>query len=264
MKLKTKIFSGVAAAAAAGAVVVGLTAGPSGAAQGDGTSSNSATPAAYTYPANGAYLGATPDNPVYWGCINKANSGLVGGRFYEFAGKDAAGALARYPGCNSWALGAAWFKDGSPALHALPESTRVSAPGLAIDGAPGLSGNGGSGGWGWDSTANAPITGLKVGASLPLTVTALQTSPAADASITLSWNPDDFSFVSNGDTSATCAVVPNASGVETCSYTDFAHSSKGDSFVFKALAANPTAVVTATVTVGTQQATATFPISILK
>lgn len=221
-----------------------------------GTNSPAAATSNAQPPANGAYLYANQAHPIYWGCENPTSAGLVGGRFYEYAGVGATAPADRYPGCSSWAKIVVWDS------HSLPESTRTSVAGLAIDGAPGDSGNGGSGGWGWNSAANKPVTVVRVGTTAGLTVTALQANPVADASITVSWDPDDFSYVSNGDASATCAGDADAAGVETCTYADFAHSAKGDTFQFTALRPNSAAVVTATVEANGKTATATFPVQL--
>jgi hypothetical protein len=193
---------------------------------------------------------ASTTSPIVWGCVNPATNGLVGGRFYEYDGTNT------YPGCNAWANKVYWGEG----VDALQESVRTSVKGLAIDGAPGASGNGGSGGWGWDSTNNVPVTSVAVGDNAPLTVTAMQANPQVNGTITLSWNPDDFSLVSNGDGSATQSSL--GAGEASFDYTDFAHTDKGDTFVFKALSSNSDAVVSATVTTADGQATATFPIAI--
>jgi hypothetical protein len=245
--------------AALGAAAIAIGAGSFfavNAASATGTNSPAAATPAAKPPANGAYLYATTTHPIYWGCENPTSAGLVGGRFYQYGGVDATAPADRYPSCSSWAKIVVWDS------HSLPESTRTSVAGLAIDGAPGDSGNGGSGGWGWNSATNKPVTVLRVGTTAGLTVTALQADPVANASITLSWDPDDFSYVGNGDTSATCGGDADAAGVETCTYTDFAHSAKGDGFQFKAMRANSAAVVTATVEANGKTATATFPVQL--
>lgn len=240
MKITKAFIGGAAAIVAAGASIFGLAGSASAA------------------PANGAYLYASQAHPIYWGCENPSTGGLVGGRFYEFAGQTAIAPENRYPGCDSWAKITVWDS------HSIPESTRTSVNGLAIDGAPGDSGSGGSGGWGWDSTANKPVTVLKVGTNAGLTVTALQSNPVTDASITVSWNPDDFDYVGNGDSSAACGddTAGQGAGVETCTYTDFAHSAKGDTFTFTPKQATSGAVVTASVEANGKTATATFPVQI--
>ena len=121
----------------------------------------------------------------------------------------------------------------------------------------------GSGGWG--------VTSLNVGTNASLTVTALQTSPCADGTITFTWRQQDFTYVSNGDTSATCSAafaVPSIGGpssIEVCSYTDFGHNDKSDSFKFTPNNPTSKALVTATVHTtcsGDEQASEAFPIAI--
>ena len=76
---------------------------------------------------------------------------------------------------------------------------------LCIDAPPGPKGEDGSGGWGWNSVTNAPVTTLTKGKNATLTVTALQVNPCADGTITLTYSSHDFTFVPpNGDTSASC------------------------------------------------------------
>ncbi len=115
----------------------------------------------------------------------------------------------------------------------------------------------GTGGWGFN------VTSLTQGVNANLTVTALQTSPCGTGTITLTWRQQDFSFVSNGDGSATCTDPFDLGSVVTCSYTDFGHTDKSDSFTFTPN--NPTrrALVTATVHACDERASETFPIAIL-
>jgi hypothetical protein len=112
---------------------------------------------------------------------------------------------------------------------------------LGIDGAPPF----GTGGW--YSTGGGSITSTYPGSPVTLIVTALQPGPEyADGTFTVTYNPSDFSYLGNNDTSATC--VPSTGSV-TCSYTDLAHSAKSDGFNFTALGPDTHAVVTATVVV---------------
>ena len=82
------------------------------------------------------------------------------------------------------------------------------------------------------------MTTLTKGTNASLTETALQVNPCSNGTITLTYSSQDFTYVSNGDTSAVCSdptANPNPlgrGGVVTCSYTDFAHTDKGDSFTF--------------------------------
>ena len=144
---------------------------------------------------------------------------------------------------------------------------------LCIDAPPeGPQGLDGSGGWGWDNSANAPVTTLTVGTAASLTVTALQVNPCADGTITLTYSSQDFTLSSppNGDTSAVCSSNPfgpnnGRGGFISCTYSDFAHTDKSDSFTFTPNNPTNTALITATVNTscdGPQQASETFPVAI--
>jgi hypothetical protein len=136
--------------------------------------------------------------------------------------------------------------------------------------APGPDGSAGSSGWGWDNATNSPVTDLTAGTTNGFTVNVLQpNTEQANGTITLSWDPYDFTYVSNEDTSATCTGASQnpdpymSPGVETCSYTDMAHSSKGDTFQFTAgNNADPDAVIGVSVDVNGEQATGQFPVQI--
>jgi hypothetical protein len=140
------------------------------------------------------------------------------------------------------------------------ESTRFCAPDLCIDADPN---SGGSGGWGWDNVANAAVTDLTVGQSYPLTVTVIQdNAEQSDGSITLTWNPSDFTGPTAGsDGSATCATASTGNAL-TCSYTDLSHQYKSDAFNFTPLSDNPDAQVVATVNVNGETASEVFPVAI--
>ena len=71
-----------------------------------------------------------------------------------------------------------------------------------------------------------------------------------------------LTYVSNGDTSATCSNPFDRGGVVSCSYTDFAHNDKSEGFIFIPQHLNQNALVTATVNACGQQASETFPVSI--
>jgi hypothetical protein len=145
------------------------------------------------------------------------------------------------------------------------ESFSSCSGSLCIDAPPqGPDGLDGSGGWGYDSSIPGPVTTLTVGTNANLTVTALQLSPCSDGTITLTYSSYDFSYVGNGDSSATCQTsgVFLRGGVVTCSYTDFAHTAKSDSFTFTPKNPTNTALVTATVDACGQQASETFPVAI--
>ena len=101
----------------------------------------------------------------------------------------------------------------------------------------------GTGGW---SGQKSPS--LTVGTEAALTVTALQVSPCSTATITLTYSTDDFTYDGNGDTSAICSTTTfDRGGVVTCSYTDFGHTDKSDSFTFTPNNPTATALVTGTV-----------------
>ena len=140
------------------------------------------------------------------------------------------------------------------------ESTRFCTPSLCIDADPN---SGGSGGWGWDDVANAAVTDLTVNHAAAFTVTVVQDgSEYANGSITLTWNPTDFSGPTAGsDSSASCTTASTGNAL-SCTYTDLAHQYKSDSFSFTPLADNPDAQVEATVVVEGQQASAVFPVAI--
>jgi hypothetical protein len=101
------------------------------------------------------------------------------------------------------------------------ESSRSCTPTLCIDADPN---SGGSGGWGWDNVLNAAVTNLTVGQTYPFTVTVVQDgSENANGSITLTWNPTDFTRPTAGsDGSAVCATASTGNAL-SCTYTDLAH-----------------------------------------
>lgn len=155
---------------------------------------------------------------------------------------------------------------GTPTLY---ESVITGTPDLTIDPSP-ADGNAGSSGWGSDTTGSA-VTDLTVGKTYSFVVTAIQpgcgsNAPAgapcdSDGTITLTWNPNDFTYEGNGDASATCTALSEPAS-ETCSYTDFSHQYKSDGFQFEADNANPDAVIGVTVQTQGNQATGTFPVQI--
>lgn len=67
------------------------------------------------------------------------------------------------------------------------------------------------------------------GASTVLSLTVSQDNPAPDATVTINTHTSDLSFVSNGDSSASCSTTGNKT---TCTYTDFAHGYKSDNYTF--------------------------------
>ena len=154
-----------------------------------------------------------------------------------------------------------------PAAPAVNEAWSSCSSTLCIDAPPGPNGEDGSGGWGFGT--NAPVTKLTVGTPASLTVTAMQVSSCATGTITLTYSSHDFTFVPpTGDTSAVCTNPFDRGGVMTCTYTDFAHNDKSDSFTFTPLNPTKTALITATVNTscdpgGPQQASETFPVAIV-
>ena len=85
------------------------------------------------------------------------------------------------------------------------------------------------------------------GGNTVLTLTVRQSAPKPRARVTIDTGTTDLLFVSNGDHSAVCTPSGTA---ETCTYTDFAHGYKSDSFTFQAAAgATPGETITASISV---------------
>lgn len=151
---------------------------------------------------------------------------------------------------------------------------------LCIDAPPqGPQGLDGSGGWGWDNTANAPVKLLTVGVPATFTVTVLQdaiSTPLCNnggnmGTITLTFSSRDFSLSNTSGRGAIGTTQPfpfDRGGVKVFTYSgDFwCHGDQSDSFTFTPLNETTTALalVTATVAVAGQQASETFPIAIAK
>jgi hypothetical protein len=142
------------------------------------------------------------------------------------------------------------------------QSSRFCTPTLCIDADPA---SGGSGGFGFNNTLNKPISVLRVGNTYPFTVTVVQDgNENADGSITLTWNPADFTGpVTGGDSGAQCTTASTGNAM-SCTYTDLSHQFKSDSFNFTALRADAFAHVDATVEVNGEEASAEFPVMIKK
>jgi hypothetical protein len=140
------------------------------------------------------------------------------------------------------------------------ESTRFCAPDLCIDADPN---SGGSGGWGWDNVANAAVTDLTVGQPAQLVVTVIQDNgEQADGSITLTWNPSDFTGpTADASGDGTCETASTGNAL-TCSYTDLSHQYKSVPFNFTPLSDNPDAQVVASVLVNGETASEVFPVAI--
>ncbi|HVB82256.1 MAG TPA: hypothetical protein VNE82_20175 [Candidatus Binataceae bacterium] len=137
---------------------------------------------------------------------------------------------------------------------------------LCIDAPPeGPAGLDGSGGWGWDNSANAPVTSLTMPAPAAFTVTVLQPNPACTAgTITLTYSSQDFSLTSPSSAGVADTTPFDRGGVAVFSYGAdfFCHNDQSDSFTFTPKNPTATALVTATVNVGGQQASETFPVAI--
>jgi hypothetical protein len=145
------------------------------------------------------------------------------------------------------------------------ESTLNCDPALCLDPAPGPEGKAGSSGWGWDSSANVPVTQLKTGHNYTFQVTTLQ--PKSDlknkGTVTLTWDANDLAYVGHsGDSSANCSNGPG--NTVTCSYTDLSNTSKSDGFTFKAKHVSPLTSVGVTAHVGEKTATGQFPVAVIK
>jgi hypothetical protein len=178
---------------------------------------------------------------------------------------------------------AAFAASGIPGLAPL-ESWSSCTDMLCIDAPPqGPKGLDGSGGWGWDSKANAPVAFLIVGKTATFTVTMLQnanTTPLCGVgpgtgSIVLTYSSQDFVLsatssggsVAYGQDPGMNPPVFDRGGVAIFPYSGdfFCHGDQSDSFTFTPQNATNTALVTATIIVdgSGQQASGTFPVAIL-
>ncbi len=158
----------------------------------------------------------------------------------------------------------------NPALESWSSCTDT----LCIDAPPqGPTGLDGSGGWGWDSAANTPVSSLTVGTPATFTVTVLQPSSlplcGQSGSITLTYSSQDFDLSDTSSRPVTATTPFSRGGVAVFSYTgDFwCHTAQSDSFTFTPV--NPTgtapALVTATIKMSEpsqQQASSTYPVAI--
>ncbi|MFZ3263077.1 MAG: hypothetical protein WA172_03685 [Terriglobales bacterium] len=178
------------------------------------------------------------------------------------------------------ALTAFWLATSSSPARAQSSLTSFSTneswssctQSLCIDAPPeGPQGLDGSGGWGWDSNANAPVTSLTVGKPASFIVTVLQSGFVPfcgqdPLTITLTYSSQDFSLNPTDSRSNTGTNPFDRGGVETFSYTgDFlCHMDQSVAFTFTPQNPTLTALVTATVSVGGQQASETFPVAIVK
>ena len=162
------------------------------------------------------------------------------------------------------------------AAHAQGEATNKSfsscSSNVCIDAPPeGPKGFDGSGGWGWDSKAKAPVTKLYEGKPASFTVTVMQPGNVPlcgqpSLTITLTYSSWDFTL-NTTDSTGTVGVDPfDRGGVETFTYSgDFlCHTDQSVAFTFTPKHTTMTALVTATVSAGTEQASETFPVAITK
>jgi hypothetical protein len=167
-------------------------------------------------------------------------------------------------GTSDWSTWVFFYTDAAAGAAGTPilfESTGNSTPDLAIDMAPGPQGLAGSGGWGWDESANKPVTDLTVGAAATFTATVVQpNTETADGSLTLTYDPYDFRLTTP-PADGTCSVIAQTSQ-ETCTFTDLAHSAASKGFVFTPQHADPDATIGLTAVVAGEEATAQFPVQI--
>ena len=160
----------------------------------------------------------------------------------------------------------AFAANGNPPF-ATNESFSSCTSTLCIDAPPeGPTGLDGSGGWGWNTAANAPVTMLTVGKSATFTVTIMQPSRcAAGGTITLTYSSQDFNLY--GTSSAGIIGTnpfPDRGGVKVFTYSEFHNTDESDSFSFTPNNPTNTALVTATVDACGQQASETFPVAIIR
>lgn len=164
-------------------------------------------------------------------------------------------------GTSAWSSWVLFYTNGAAGTPTLYESTGNSTPGLALDMAPGPDGSAGSGGWGWDASANKPVTELTVGTAATLTATVVQPgSETADGSLTFTYDPYDFALTTPA-ADGSCSVIAQTSQ-ETCTFTDLDHAATSKPFVFTPKHADPDATVGVTALVNGEEATAQFPVQI--
>jgi hypothetical protein len=94
----------------------------------------------------------------------------------------------------------------------------------------------------------------------------MQPNPAeVSGTITLTWSSADFTLNDTSNNGVAGTNPFDRGGVETFSYDSvfFGHNDQSDSFNFTAVGADPSALVTATVSENGQEASETFPIAIV-
>ena len=146
---------------------------------------------------------------------------------------------------------------------------------VCIDDPPhGKAGLDGSGGWGWNSRTNSPVLTLTAGKTYTngFTVTLLQPAAALcgdDVTITLTFSSEDFSLnpIDAGGNTGVNQYISGNQWVFTYPYvsTGFScHTAQSMGYTFTALNVTDTAIITATINVGGQTTTESFPIQIAK
>jgi hypothetical protein len=171
-----------------------------------------------------------------------------------------------------WIVTSSAARAQSATVVTTSESWSSCTESLCIDAPPeGPQGLDGSGGWGWNNKTNAPVTALTVNKPASFTVTVLQPSTVPfcgqdPLTITLTYSSQDFSLSPTDSRSNTGNNPFDRGGVETFSYSgDFlCHTDQSVAFTFTPQNITPEALVTATVHVGGQQASETFPVQIVK
>ena len=151
-----------------------------------------------------------------------------------------------------------------PAGPAQLESWSACTATLCLDAPPqGPKGLDGSAGWGWDNSANAPVSQLTVGTPASFTVTVMSQADSHPATITLTYSSQDLSLGSTASDGTVGSNPFDRGGVETFSYpAGFHNTDKSVGFTFTPQNATAEALVTATVQVDGQQASETFPVAI--
>ena len=155
--------------------------------------------------------------------------------------------------------------DRGPADPAQLEGWSSCTETLCIDASPqGPGGLDGSGGWGWNDATNAPVSTLKVGQPANFTVTVMEPNPDSTlASITLTYSSQDLALDPNASDETVGTTPFDRGGAMTFEYAGgFHNTDKSVGFTFTPQNATAQALVTATVQVDGQTATATYPVAI--
>ncbi len=164
---------------------------------------------------------------------------------------------------------------GSSSLY---ESSTLCLDNLCMEGSPGPSNDGNTGGW---TIGGQPTTRVSVGSTASLNVVVVQANlggvmgESGAGEVTLTYDPYDFQYVGQSDPFATCTAVHDSltgalAGVESCRAATLNNDIYTDAFEFKALHADPDAVVNATeqlygndpMGVPYQQTSGSFPVDL--